>query len=115
MYRRRHFRPGQDDGPQPTGAPVPGASGRACRIGGFMAALAAVSVWAGWIPPTRLGVVTRLAPRDVAALRVGASGLILAPLLMQRYREVPCRRWPTLLMLVAGAGMQYRILFTHGS
>ena len=84
------------------------------RAAGVAAALVAVSIWAGWIPVTRLGVVTRLAPADVAALRFGTAGLVLAPLFALHFREVPWRRpWPLLAML-AGAGVPYFLLFAYG-
>lgn len=84
------------------------------RAAGIAAALVAVGIWAGWIPVTRLGVVTRLAPADVAALRFGTAGLVLAPLFALHFREVPWRRpWPLLAMLV-GAGVPYFLLFAYG-
>jgi drug/metabolite transporter (DMT)-like permease len=84
------------------------------RAAGIAAALVAVGIWAGWIPVTRLGVVTRLSPADVAALRFGTAGLVLAPLLALRWREVPWRRpWP-LLAVLAGSGVPYFLLFAYG-
>jgi drug/metabolite transporter (DMT)-like permease len=84
------------------------------RAAGVAAALLAVAIWAGWIPVTRFGVITRLAPADVAALRFGTAALVLAPLLALHFREVPWRRpWPLLAMLV-GAGVPYFLLFAHG-
>jgi drug/metabolite transporter (DMT)-like permease len=84
------------------------------RAAGVAAALGAVAIWAGWIPVTRMAVVTRLSPADVAALRFATSALVLAPLLVARWREVPWRRpWPLLAMLV-GAGVPYFLLFAYG-
>jgi drug/metabolite transporter (DMT)-like permease len=84
------------------------------RAAGVAAALVAVSIWAGWIPVTRLGVVTRLAPADIAALRFGTAALVLAPLFLLHCREVPWRRpWPLLALLV-GAGVPYFLLFAYG-
>jgi drug/metabolite transporter (DMT)-like permease len=87
---------------------------RARRTTGFVAALFAISIWAGWIPVTRLGVVTRLRPEDVAALRFAISGLVLAPVLLLHWREIPWRRASLLLPLLAGAGVPYQLLFGHG-
>jgi drug/metabolite transporter (DMT)-like permease len=87
---------------------------RARRPAGVVAALCAVSIWAGWIPVTRLGVVTRLSPADVAALRFGTAGLVLAPVLALRWREVPWRRTLPLLALLLGAGVPYFLLFAYG-
>jgi drug/metabolite transporter (DMT)-like permease len=87
---------------------------RARRVAGIGAALVAVSIWAGWIPVTRLGVVTHLAPADIAALRFGTAGLVLAPLFARHFRELPwCRPWP-LLAIVLGAGAPYFLLFAYG-
>ncbi|HXQ63659.1 MAG TPA: DMT family transporter [Steroidobacteraceae bacterium] len=87
---------------------------RTRRAAGFLAAVAAVSVWAGWLPVTRLAVTGRFSPEDVAALRFGAAGLLLAPVLLLRWREVPWRRASMMLPLLIGAGVPYQLLFGHG-
>lgn len=84
------------------------------RLTGFAAACAAVCVWALWIPMTRLAVTVRLTPEDVAALRFGVSGLLLAPFLALHWRKVPWRRARVLVPLVVGAGVPYQLLFGHG-
>lgn len=84
------------------------------RAAGIAAALLAVSIWAGWIPVTRLGVVTSLAPADVAALRFGTAGLVLAPLFVLHFREVPWHRPWVLLAMLVGAGVPYFLLFAYG-
>ncbi|MCX7057408.1 MAG: DMT family transporter [Proteobacteria bacterium] len=84
------------------------------RLAGVAAALFAVTIWAGWIPVTRLGVVTRLTPGDVAALRYGTSGLLLLPLLLIRAREVPWRRVFVLAAMILGAGVPYFFVFATG-
>lgn len=67
------------------------------RPAGVVAALVAVSIWGGWIPITRLGLVTHLTAEDVAAQRFAVAGLTLAPVLMLRWRRVPWRRGALLL------------------
>lgn len=84
------------------------------RSTGILAALFAVSVWAAWIPVTRLGVVTKLSAWDVSALRFGVAGLVLLPVLARRWREVPWRRVGPLAALVAGAGVPYLMAFGSG-
>lgn len=84
------------------------------RTAGIAAALFAVAVWAAWIPITRLGVVSQLSAWDVAALRFGVAGLVLAPVLLRRWREVPWRRVGALTALVAGAGVPYLLTFGTG-
>ena len=87
---------------------------RAGRPAGMAAAVFAVCVWAGWVPITRLGVVTHLSPLDVAVLRFGVSGLVLAPVLALRWREVPWRRPGPLCAILLGAGVPYFLLFAYG-
>jgi drug/metabolite transporter (DMT)-like permease len=84
------------------------------RTVGIAAALFAVSVWAGWIPVTRLGVVTSLSAWDVAALRFATAGLVLAPVLALRWRRVPWGRIGPLAALLAGAGVPYLLAFGYG-
>lgn len=84
------------------------------RTPGVLAALFAVAVWAAWIPVTRLGVVTTLNAWDLSALRFGVAGLLLAPVLLRRWREVPWRRVGALAGIVAGAGVPYLAAFGYG-
>ncbi len=88
-------------------------SGRS-RTAGMGAALFAVTVWAGWIPVTRLGVVTHLQPSDVAALRYGTAGLLLLPFLWMHRHQVPWRRPGLLAILAVGAGVPYFAAFGMG-
>ena len=84
------------------------------RTAGVIAALCAVSIWAGWLPVTRLGVVTNLTPGDVAALRFGTSGLVLLPLLLLHLKELPWRRVVPLVFAATGAGVPYFAVFATG-
>jgi drug/metabolite transporter (DMT)-like permease len=96
--------------PEPMTAPS--ASPR--RLPGYLAALTAVSIWAGWIPVLRFGVVGHLHAEDIAAIRYGVSAFLLLPLFVHRRRELPWRRAGLLLLLVVGAGVPYQLLFAHG-
>jgi drug/metabolite transporter (DMT)-like permease len=51
---------------------------------GALYGLAAVSIWSGWIVVARLGLRTSLTPWDIAALRFGVAGLLLAPYLLRK-------------------------------
>ncbi|MEI8259674.1 MAG: DMT family transporter [Deltaproteobacteria bacterium] len=84
------------------------------RTAGVIAALCAVLIWAGWLPITRLGVVTGLTPGDVAALRYGTSGLVLLPLLLMHLKDLPWRRLAPLAIAAIGAGVPYFIVFATG-
>ena len=47
-------------------------------VHGALYGLAAVSIWSGWIVVARLGLRTTLTPWDIAALRFGVAGILLA-------------------------------------
>jgi drug/metabolite transporter (DMT)-like permease len=84
------------------------------KTAGVLAALVAVTIWAGWIPVTRLGVVTHLDPSDVAALRYGTVGLLLLPFLWAHRKAVPWQRPGLLLLVAVGAGVPYFAVFGMG-
>lgn len=71
--------------------------------------LAAALLTAGWWVVTRHGVTTSLDPFDLAALRFGASGLLLAPVLW-RDRAAVLRLHPArLALMVLCAGAPYSL------
>jgi drug/metabolite transporter (DMT)-like permease len=84
------------------------------RTASMMAAVFAVSVWAAWIPMTRLGVTTNLAPADLAALRFFTAAILLLPVLWRHFRLVPWHRPFALFWLMAGAGVPYILAFGYG-
>jgi drug/metabolite transporter (DMT)-like permease len=84
------------------------------RAPGICAAIAAVSIWAAWIPITRAGVTATLSPLDVAAVRFATSALLLLPLLALRWRSIPWRKPIGLFWLTAGAGTPYMLAFGYG-
>jgi drug/metabolite transporter (DMT)-like permease len=51
---------------------------------GALYAIAAVSMWAGWVVAARLGVKTSLTPWDITAIRFGVAGMILLPYLLKK-------------------------------
>lgn len=89
-------------------SPVPG------RTAGILVALGTVVIWAGWIPVTRLGVLTTLTPWDVAALRLGTAALLMLPVFVRRFRDVPWRRIGLLATMAAGGGAPYLLAFGYG-
>jgi drug/metabolite transporter (DMT)-like permease len=84
------------------------------KTAGVLAAVFAVSLWAAWIPVTRLGVTSSLVPVDVAALRFFTSGLLLLPFFLRDVRTIPWQRPIALFWLVMGAGVPYLLFFGHG-
>jgi drug/metabolite transporter (DMT)-like permease len=84
------------------------------RLPGITAAIAAVTIWAAWIPVTRLGVTTSLEPIDLAALRFFTAGLCLLPLTLRYAHQIPWRQPFALLCLIGGAGAPYVLAFGYG-
>lgn len=76
--------------------------------------LAAVSIWAGWSVVTRLAVTTSLDAYDIAALRFGVAGLLLAPVLMRRGLAKDRLGWRGLAVIIAGLGAPYVLVAAGG-
>jgi drug/metabolite transporter (DMT)-like permease len=76
--------------------------------------LAAVAIWAGWSVMTRLAVTTSLDAWDIAALRYGVAGLILAPILLQRGLARNRLGWLGLAVFIAGQGAPYALVAAGG-
>ncbi len=74
---------------------------------GALCGLAAASIWASWSAMTRFAVTTRFDPWDVALLRYGLAGLLLAPVVARRGLALDRLGWLGLLAIVAGAGAPY--------
>ena len=67
-------------------------------------AIAAVSIWAGWLVVMRLGVTTRLSPPDLTALRFATAGLVLLPIVLQRGFVIDRLGWSDFAAVVLGGG-----------
>jgi drug/metabolite transporter (DMT)-like permease len=78
----------------------------------------AVTIWAGWMVTTRLGVLApgadRLSAWDITALRFLVAGLLLCPVVLRR--GFAWRRLGPVwfAVLVAGAGAPYVVVVTWG-
>lgn len=81
---------------------------------GAIHGVAAVSIWAGWMAMTRLGVTTTLSAWDIAALRFGGAGLLLLPVVLRRGLALDRLGWPGLVLLVSGAGAPYALVAATG-
>jgi drug/metabolite transporter (DMT)-like permease len=81
---------------------------------GALYGLAAVSIWAGWSVMTRLAVTTSLDAWDVAALRFGVAGILLAPVVVRRGLARERLGWPGLAVLIAGVGAPYVLVAAGG-
>lgn len=76
--------------------------------------IAAVSIWAGWMAVTRIGVTTSLNSWDIAALRFGLAGLVCLPIVMRQGWMLDTLGWPRLILLISGAGAPYALVAAQG-
>src|SRR5262249_42163811 len=74
---------------------------------GALCGLAVASIWASWSAMTRFAVPTRFGPWEVALLRYGLAGLLLAPVVARRGLARDRLGWLGLGAIVAGAGAPY--------
>jgi drug/metabolite transporter (DMT)-like permease len=81
---------------------------------GALCGIAAVSIWAGWMAVTRIGVTTTLNAWDIAALRFGLAGLVLLPVVWRKGLALRALGWPRLILLVSGAGAPYALVAAQG-
>jgi drug/metabolite transporter (DMT)-like permease len=78
----------------------------------YLAGLAVVFIWSGWITISRHGVHTQLQPADITLLRYWIAFVAVSPLII-RY---PWRRYPLWQYLVVGLGVgfPYTMLSFYG-
>lgn len=81
---------------------------------GALFALAAVSIWASWMPVTRLSVTTTLNAFDLAFMRFAVAGLLLLPTFLKARGRFARLRWWQLALIVAGAGAPYSFVAASG-
>jgi drug/metabolite transporter (DMT)-like permease len=87
---------------------------RSSYLKGAVYGFAAVSIWASWSVVTRLAVTTNLDASDIAALRFGVAGLLLAPVLLRQGLARDRLGWSGLGMLIAGVGAPYALIAAAG-
>jgi drug/metabolite transporter (DMT)-like permease len=75
---------------------------RARYLKGAIYGLMAVTIWSGWIVVARLGLRTSLTPWDIAALRFGVAGVLLAPYVARRGIALERLGWSGLMAIVLG-------------
>jgi len=71
---------------------------------GASCAIAAVSIWAGWLVVMRLGVTTRLSVPDLTALRFATAGLVLLPVVLRHGLAIDRLGWSGFASIVLGGG-----------
>ena len=87
---------------------------RSRHLKGAAFGFAAVSIWASWSVFTRLAVTTRLDAWDIAALRFGVAGLLLAPVVMRHGLARDGLGWLGLATLITGLGVPYVLVAAGG-
>lgn len=83
-------------------------------VKGAACGLAAVAIWASWSALTRFAVTTRLDAWDIALLRVGVAGVLLAPVLMRQGLARDRLGWSGLAVIIAGGGAPYALVAAGG-
>lgn len=74
----------------------------------YLAGMAVVFIWSGWINISRYGVHTDLQPADITLLRYWTALLVVLPWVV-RYRWQRSRLWPYLVVGL-GVGFPYTML-----
>src|SRR5262249_50327941 len=87
---------------------------RSTYLKGAAFRLAAVSIWAGWSVITRLAVTASLDAWDIAALRFGVAGLLLAPVVVWRGVAHDRLGWRGLAVIIVGQGAPYVLVAASG-
>lgn len=93
---------------------MPPAATSASYLKGAAFGLAAMSIWAGWSAITRLAVTTSLNAWDVAALRFGIAGTLLAPVVVRRGLALDRLGWLGLAIMIIGIGAPYVLVAAGG-
>ena len=89
------------------------SDGRVFVIGSAWA-IFAITIWAGWMVFTRLGVTSAMSPYDIVALRFGTAGILLLPVAWKR-GLVPDRVGVGGgLIMAAGCGALYALVVSAG-
>jgi drug/metabolite transporter (DMT)-like permease len=83
-------------------------------VRGTLYGLAAVSIWAGFIVVSRLGIRTNLTPWDIAAIRFTVSGSLLLPYVIRKGFALERLGWTGLVAIMAGCGAPMVLLANGG-
>lgn len=84
------------------------------ELAGWAALALTLCIWAAFFISLRAGARAALPPAELALLRFGPAGLLLAPLLWRRRARlamVPAKLW---VLIVAGAGLPYFLIAGWG-
>lgn len=78
----------------------------------YLAGLAVVCIWSGWITISRYGVHTQLQPADITLLRYWTALLVVSPLVLRyNWRQFRLHQY---LVIGLGVGFPYTMLSFYG-
>ena len=78
----------------------------------YLAGLAVVFIWSGWITLSRHGVHTILQPADITLLRYWTAFIVVSPLIVRYPWQL--HRWHQYLIVGLGVGFPYTMLSFYG-
>lgn len=82
---------------------------------GWLAAVSAVGMWAGWSVATRFLLTgATLDPADIVAVRFITAALLMLPYAAARPPRIRRLRWSTLAAIVLGSGFAFSLCNTGG-
>ena len=81
---------------------------------GDLLAFITVSIWAGWMIITRLGVQSQLSPFDITFLRFTTAGILFLPFAIRSRRQILKTPKLLLFLMLLGAGTPYVLLSAFG-
>jgi drug/metabolite transporter (DMT)-like permease len=81
---------------------------------GAVCAIAAVTIWAGWLVMMRLGLTANLTAFDLTALRFVVAGVVLLPIVLRRGLALNRLGSPGFIAVVIGAGAPVPLLVGAG-
>lgn len=84
------------------------------RWHGVASGLAIATIAAGWSVITRMEVISRVDAWDIAALRFGVAGVLLAPIAVHRGLTRERVGWFGLTTMIIGGGVPYALLAAGG-
>lgn len=81
---------------------------------GYGAILGAVVIWSGWMVTTRFLALGTLNPYDIAALRFGIAGIVLAPVVWKQGLLIGPHGWRSSVVLSIFLGAPYIVVVATG-
>lgn len=84
------------------------------NLKGDLLAFVTVSIWAGWMIITRLGVQSSLSPFDITFLRFTTAGILFLPFAIKSRKQIFQTPKLLLFLMLLGAGAPYVLISAIG-